>query len=1134
MKKIYYVLILFLAAVLFTSQAQAQTVDNFDDFNAALALSTASYSLTLSSDIVITGVLNSVTPDSIEIGGNGFSLDGNEQNTNFVTRSGKVLSFSDIDLTNFSLSSSSDSFGGLINNEGVLNITGSSVSYNSVKNNSEDDGSKAYGGALYNSGTANIYNSSFMYNSASSNASSGTAAGGAIFNEGTLNIIADGANVEFTGNTSGGKSNAAHNAESAEMNLNANTADSIVFNDAVTGDGGIININKTGDWDSVSNPAAPDGNKIPLSAPITGAIVFNNSVTGNDINLYGGTLKLGIFDGIQDSDDKYIVAASKGSIGSSASRNNFTMYNGSTLDMANGNVGDVVYASTFTVLSGTANVKMDVDLQKRSSDKINVSQETLGSGKLSFYGMNIIGDFQVGISTDISVFTDTTTMTTNYLDGVNFVTYGSSGVYRITQGADNLSLNFLLTEYTDDPFQHAVSTQTGERSYNLDTDYNVPANFDSLLSTGTLYVIGNGKSTIYGNQVSNIFNVADSNTVLDLKDLTIKDAQAEEGGAIYNSGTVSVSGVVFDVNIASSSGVSAKGGAIYNENLLNIYDSSFTGNIAVGSGAVGGAIYSDGGILNIVAKSANVGFKDNLADGKSNAIHAANGVKLNLNALGGKSIYFYDAITSEGNNNILNINAVTAEEASSLVDSGSNGTVYLDADMSKFGDIDSASGNTVNLYDGTIRFGKNTVFFEDITFNMYEGSRLNMTNGKVDNISIQNFNLPDSGSVYVNLDVDLRNEKADNFIGSTLNNNSGEIVIDEIVLLNDLKNLETKVSIEIADDPDFINALRLSGKSEEILGPVFTYFAKYNNGSLALEHAFDFNPSVFIAPITMQTGGYLGQLNSYDQAFSIIDKALSAEGAKGLWVRPYAYNEDIELNKRLTVTNTAYGAYAGYNSAHASVGRRTTGVFSLYGAYNASDQSYDGATITQGGGLLGATAVLFRGNFYTAFTANLGVVSEHGKGKYGKDNFMMYTKGIAAKSGYNFAIGTDEKFTLQPSLNLSYSIIEVSSYRNTAGVKVDVDRFNPVNIEPAIKLSADFEEDLVSFINISGVWSLLNETKGRVDDIKLPEMSVDPYVQYGIGFEKTFTETFTAGAELYGRSLGRAGVGGQLSFRWSF
>ncbi|MCL1971864.1 MAG: hypothetical protein FWG57_02600 [Endomicrobia bacterium] len=1160
MKKVFAVLCVMFAAVCCVSFAYAISVDNFDDFNAELLVSSPSYSISLSSDIIVSGTINVQGADILEILGEGFTIDGNEFGSVFSVSDSKELSFSTMTLTNFqnfTASSDTHSFGGVLNNDGIFNVEYSTFSGNSAVNESLETDAKAYGGAIYNSssGTVNILNSSFLNNSVS--ASSGTARGGAIYNEGVLDITADGGNVEFTGNRATGASNAIHNA--GEVNFRVNNDDNmIIINDAITGDGGTINI---------------------INASTNSIIAINNSLTGNTINLQSGTLRLGIFDGIKDPENEgtYLTAQSRGSIGTSALRNDFFMYDGSCLDMRNTRSDDIVYVTTFSVVSGTAALKIDVDLDKLRSDTININGEVPGNGKLVFYGMRILSDFTAGVSGDIRIFTGSvSTDVAKYIEDVNFFTYGSNTVYQVTKGSDDYSLNFLLLRYSTDTFQDAVDVGTGTRNYVLENDYYLPSSFNPVLSTGTLLLDGYGADgkpvTINGNQVSNIFRLENTDTYLEAKNLIITNAKAEEGGAVYNAGSAAFTNVTFEKNIAESTsaiaqggavynlGIStfsnvtfnenivkststaAQGGAIYNESVLKLYDSSFIGNVAEGTGTAGGAIYSSSGIVNIIANGANVEFKDNKAGGISNAIHASSGAKINLNAVLGKTIFFYDAITSDGNDNIININAssdddstVGALSAKSLTPR-TGGIIYLDADMSQFGNLNSSSGNTVNLYGGTLQLGKNVTFFEDVTFNMYAGSRIDMTNGQTgDNIAVTDFNLPDTGNAYLSIDVDLNKGEIDTLIGTALNNNSGRLVIDGFKVLNDMRNIGNRIVVQIADDGNLQNALMLASPKEEILGPVFTYFVSYNGGNLEFEYAFDFNPSIFIAPITLQTGGYLGQLNSYEQAFAMIDEAVSYEGAQGLWLRPYAYNEDVKLNKNLTVSNEAYGAYMGYNSAPSDIGRDFSGVFSIYGAYNASYQTYKNDTeITQGGGLLGATAVLFKERFFTAITANMGLINEHGKGKYGEDHFMMYTRGIAVKTGYNIHLDGREKYALQPSLDLSYSMVDIAPYKNTAGVEVNVGRFAPFHVEPGLKLSADLKKGMTSFVNVNMTWTLMGDTDCTANGIELPVMSIDPYMQYGVGLRKAFSEAISAGAELYGRSLGRTGVGGQMSVRWSF
>ena len=48
----------------------------------------------------------------------------------------------------------------------------------------------------------------------------------------------------------------------------------------------------------------------------------------------------------------------------------------------------------------------------------------------------------------------------------------------------------------------------------------------------------------------------------------------------------------------------------------------------------------------------------------------------------------------------------------------------------------------------------------------------------------------------------------------------------------------------------------------------------------------------------------------------------------------------------------------------------------------------------------------------------------------------------------------------------------------------------------------------------------------------LPELSVKPYVQYGLGIQKLFSDNFTSFAQVAIRNGGRNGVGGTLGLKW--
>ena len=187
-----------------------------------------------------------------------------------IYNSGTIGNITGDFIGNYAYSFSSYSFveGGAIDNYGTIgDITGDFIGNYASSSPSSSRYSHSYGGAIYNKGTIGNITGDFIGNYASSTATNSSSYGGAICNKGTLTIA--GAST-FTDNyveVNGEKtSNAIHN----EGTINFNGTN-IVVNDAITGENGTINI----------------------ASSSNGMTTFNNSVSGNTVNLIKGTLKLG-------------------------------------------------------------------------------------------------------------------------------------------------------------------------------------------------------------------------------------------------------------------------------------------------------------------------------------------------------------------------------------------------------------------------------------------------------------------------------------------------------------------------------------------------------------------------------------------------------------------------------------------------------------------------------------------------------------------------------------------------------------------------------------------------------------------------------------------------------------------------
>ena len=61
----------------------------------------------------------------------------------------------------------------------------------------------------------------------------------------------------------------------------------------------------------------------------------------------------------------------------------------------------------------------------------------------------------------------------------------------------------------------------------------------------------------------------------------------------------------------------------------------------------------------------------------------------------------------------------------------------------------------------------------------------------------------------------------------------------------------------------------------------------------------------------------------------------------------------------------------------------------------------------------------------------------------------------------------------------------------------------------------------------------MDRTHFQANDVALPNLSINPFVKYGVGVRKTWGERFTGHFQTYITSGGRNGVGLSAGFRWA-
>ena len=250
------------------------------------------------------------------------------------------------------------------------------------------------------------------------------------------------------------------------------------------------------------------------------------------------------------------------------------------------------------------------------------------------------------------------------------------------------------------------------------------------------------------------------------------------------------------------------------------------------------------------------------------------------------------------------------------------------------------------------------------------------------------------------------------------------------------------------------------------------------------------------------------------------------------WVKPYASFENIPLKNGPKVSNITYGTLVGFDTPIKSIRHGWDRTWTGYIGYNGASQRFSGVDATQNGGLVGGTLTLYKGNFFNATTVSTGAIVGDNRTMYGTDNYTMLMAGVGNKTGYNFEF-KEGKIIIQPSMLLSYTFVNTFDYTNAAGVKIKNDPLHAIQIAPGVKFIANTKNGWQPYIGVNMIWNLLDKSKVSADDVRLPEMSIKPYVQYGVGVQKRFKDRYMAFGQAMIQNGGRNGISLTAGFRWA-
>ena len=661
---------------------------------------------------------------------------------------------------------------------------------------------------------------------------------------------------------------------------------------------------------------------------------------------------------------------------------------------------------------------------------------------------------------------------------------------------------------------------------------------DGVTNDGNLNLTGSEiKDKITGNGTTNINDNMKNNTSIEQGTVNIAD-----GKSLTNDGTVTASLTnkgTFTNNADKTATINNlnNSSVVNNNGMMSTKGGENSGNI-IGSGS-----FSNSGTLN---NTGNIiqGSITNDSDGK---------ITTNSEKMASTS----GSITNNGeitfNGGRRTVNDITGDSAGNVkLDVGNDNNFVL---------TNKVTGNQFTLQSGTLYFGPNADVSNTASFNA-NGGAINVLNGKNTSTNLGKVNL--NGKTNLAMDFNLKDLSSDKFIAD-ITNNGGKFNVNNLHVTG--TTLKDHIRVHLGDTSD-IGRDNLSSdtfKLPTIMTPIRKISGRVEDGFVIYAPSGnnwkDFNPSVLVDPIAVQLGGYFTQLNSYEEAFRNLDmkmlmtqserqalkmanKYASAERPQVFsptylpetesagWFRPYSTFERVGLRGGPKVSNILYGSYFGGDSDMKELKHGWDFQWSLYAGYNGSHQAFQGNDIYQNGGTIGATGVWYKGNFFTALTVNVGASIAEASTMFGSEDITMIMGGIASKSGYNIELAKG-KFIIQPYYMMSYSFVNAFDRHNKAGAKITSDPLNAINIAPGIKFIGNLKDGWQPYFNIQMVWNALDRTDFKAANISVPDMSIRPYVQYGIGLQRRWDERFTGYVQAMMRNGGRNGIALSLGFRWA-
>lgn len=396
------------------------------------------------------------------------------------------------------------------------------------------------------------------------------------------------------------------------------------------------------------------------------------------------------------------------------------------------------------------------------------------------------------------------------------------------------------------------------------------------------------------------------------------------------------------------------------------------------------------------------------------------------------------------------------------------------------------------------------------------------------------------------------------------NGTDGVIYISDWQLNGDLFGYDAPIDRNISFDDLFKGivapgqTIKFTSTDKEVFTPIGWFRLNSKGGG---NYSFDlerYNPGVFRGQIT-SIAQYQNQLaiddvifghTMLDQGFKGNDYIVSnpnryasandlyapyqySRKDDGIWLKTYGTFEKLNMNHGLKVGNNAYGTLTGVDFGLKDLKHGWQFMPTAYVGYNGAHQYWNGYGAYQNGGQAGFLDTWYKNNFMIGTMAYGGVYGNQMDTPRGTDDTFNYFAGSSVKTAYNWKIHKD--WAIQPNLLFAYNFFGKENWHSDFGqMGMMPGMLHGINIAPGLNLICE-KETFSLYATIQYIYNVNQSVGGRAGNVQLPGVHVDRgYLQYGLGFNKKFSDRFSGFFQVVIHNVGRNGVGLQMGFNWTF